>query len=89
MVVTHTTIMDERPIDDHRKVVVALIRHDGRWRVDARVWFRNGEDGAFDPGKGLALGIRRLERLAAAVEKTHRGAVARFLIDPPSRGDQQ
>jgi len=80
---THTTVMDEWLIDDDHQVVVSLVRHEGRWRVDARVWFRD-EDGAFRPGKGLTLGIRHLERLARAIEKTHRGAVARFLIDPPS-----
>jgi hypothetical protein len=80
---THTAVMDEWLIDDNHMVVVALVRHEGRWRVDARVWFRADVDGAFHPGKGLALGIKHLERLAAAIEKTHRGAVARFLIDPP------
>jgi hypothetical protein len=77
----YTAVMDESSLDDDRTVIVALIDHEGRWRVDARVWFR-AEDGIPRPGKGLALGVRHVERLAAAIEKARRGAAARFLIKP-------
>lgn len=77
----HSVVMDEWQLDEEHDIVVALINHEGRWRVDARVWFRD-EDGALRPGKGLALGIKHVERLADAIEKTRRGAVARFLVRP-------
>jgi hypothetical protein len=80
-IVTHTVIMDGWPLDDDRLVVIALIHHEGRWRVDSRVWIRS-EEGSFKPGKGLSLGVRHLPRLAAAIEKSHRGAIARFLVEP-------
>jgi hypothetical protein len=79
-VLTHSIVMDEWQLDDQHDIVVALINYEGRWRVDARVWLR--EDGALRPGKGLALGVKHLERLADAIEKTRRGAAARFLIKP-------
>jgi hypothetical protein len=79
----HTTIMDEWRIDDDHNVVVALINHKDRWRVDARIRFR-AEDGALHPGKGLAIGVKHVERLADAIEKVRRGAVARFLIAAPA-----
>jgi hypothetical protein len=78
---SHSVIMDEWRVDNHRQVVIALIHHEGRCRVDARVWSRN-EDGSFKPGKGLALGARHLPRLAAAIEKSRRGAMGRFLLEP-------
>jgi hypothetical protein len=82
---THTAIMDQWAIDDDHEIIVALISHEGRWRVDARIWFRSGnDDKTLRPGKGLALGIKHLTRLAAAIEKTRRGAISRFLITPPS-----
>jgi hypothetical protein len=74
--------MDEWMLDDDHQCVVALVEYGGRWRIDARIWFR-AEDGMLRPGKGLALGIVHTERLAGAVEKARRGAVARFLIAPP------
>jgi hypothetical protein len=76
---THSAVMDEWQLDDDRRMIVALINHEGRWRVDARIWFR-AEDGSFTPGRGLALSVRHLERLTRAIEKTRRGAVGRFLI---------
>jgi hypothetical protein len=79
---THTAVIDEWPIDDDRRVVIALIHHEGRWRVDGRIWMR-AEDGSIHPGKGLALAVKHLERLAGALEKARRGAVARDLIPPP------
>jgi hypothetical protein len=75
--------MDEWLLDDDHTCVVALVEQQGRWRIDARIWFR-AENGSLRPGKGLALGIRHLERLAAAIEKAHRGAVGRLLISPPT-----
>jgi hypothetical protein len=80
-IVTHTAIMDEWRLDDDRLLVIALIHYEGRWRVDARVWIRS-EDGSFKPGRGLSLGVWHLPRLAAAIEKSYRGAIARFLVEP-------
>ena len=84
---THTIAMDRWWLDDDRYVVIALIHFEGRWRLDARIWFRT-EDGSFRAGKGLALSVKHLERLAAAIEKSYRGAVARDLIAPRAEGDQ-
>jgi hypothetical protein len=75
----HTAVMDEWPLDDDRTIIVALIEHEGRWRVDARFWLR-AADGQLYPDKGLAVGVRHIERLADAIEKARRGAAARFLI---------
>jgi len=85
---THTAVMDEWPLDDDRRVVIALILFQGRWRVEGRIWFR-ADDGSIRPGRGLALGVKHLERLAAAIEKTRRGAVARDLIPPPRGEDDR
>jgi hypothetical protein len=85
---THTVVMDDWPLDDDRRVVIALIHHEGRWRVDARIWF-HADDGSIRPGKGLALPIRHLERLAAAIDKARCGAVARDLIPPPRAEDSE
>jgi hypothetical protein len=80
---TYAAIMDEWWVDDDHQLVVGLVDHAGRWRVDVRIWFR-AEDGSMHAGRnGLALGVRHLERLTAAIEKAHRGAVARFLTTPP------
>ena len=85
---THSVVMDQWPLDDNRRVEIALILFEDRWRVDCRIWFR-ADDGSMCPGRGLALGIKHLERLAAAIEKVRRGAVARDLIPPPrAEGDQ-
>lgn len=81
---THTAVMDQWAIDDDHEIIVALINYKGRWRVDARIWFRSEDDKMLYAGKGLALDIKHLSRLAAAVEKTRRGAISRFLISPPS-----
>jgi hypothetical protein len=77
---SYSAIMDEWWLDDDHQLTVSLVEHAGRWRIDIRVLFR-AEDGSMQAGRnGLALGIRHLERLAAAVKKAHRGAVTRFLI---------
>jgi hypothetical protein len=85
---THTAVMDEWQLDDNRRVVVALIYFDGRWRVEGRTWFR-ADDGSIRPGGGLVLGIQHLERLAAAIAKARRGAVARDLIPAGGAEDDQ
>ena len=81
----HTIIMDEWPVGDDRWIVVSLVEFDGRWRLDLRIWFR-AEDGSVRPGRGLGLRVWHLDRLAAAIEKARRGAVARELI-PPRRSE--
>jgi len=81
-----TTIIDEWKLDDGNCVVVALVNYKSRWRVDARIWLPDVEGGTLVPGKGLALPVKHLDRLAIAIEKARRGAVARYLIKPAESG---
>ena len=83
----YTATIDQWWIDRERIVIVSLIEFAGRWRFDGRVWFLN-DQGVLCPGRGLALQIQHLPRLAAAVDKACRGAIARDLIKPPQAIDE-
>jgi hypothetical protein len=77
---THAAIMEEWWFDDDRQLVIALFEFKSHWRIDIRVWER-AEDGSIHASRnGMALGVRHLERLASAIEKSYHGAVARDLI---------
>jgi hypothetical protein len=77
--VSHVVPIDEWPLGKDHKIVVSLIEYEGRWRFDARIYYRD-ETGVMHPGKGLPLRLDQLERFANATAKALRGARLRDLI---------
>jgi hypothetical protein len=77
--VAHVAQIDEWPLGRDTKLVVSIIEYEGRWRYDARIYFRD-ESGVMQPGKGLGLPLKHLERFADATAKALRGAAARDLV---------
>ena len=64
---------------------VGLSTYEGRNLTDIRTWFP-GDDGQLKPGKGFAVEIRHLPRLAAA-DRQSRSQGAR--VGPNRRRDHQ
>jgi hypothetical protein len=79
--VAHVVPIDEWALTDDRTIIVSLIESRGRWRFEMGIWFRDQNGDEYRDGR-VVLGVRHLERLANAVEKARRGAVARYLIKP-------
>lgn len=77
---TTPTIIAEWPKNDRENVRVALDEFNGHATVNARLWFR-AADGEIRPGKGLAIGIRHLPALAAALNEALAVAIERGLVE--------
>jgi hypothetical protein len=77
------TIIAEWPKNERETVRVALDEFNGHSTVNARLWFR-AADGEMRPGKGLAIGIRHLPALAAALNEALAVAIERSLIQGDS-----
>jgi hypothetical protein len=84
----HIASIDEWPLDKDRKLVVALVEYEGRWRFDARIYFRD-DAGVMQPGKGLGLPLNHLKHFAEATAKALRGATARDLIRTPQHDNSE
>lgn len=71
--------VDDWPLTRDQTCLVELVNYEGRWRLDVRVWFRS-PDGVQHPGKGLAVSVLHIPRLASALEKACQEAARLELI---------
>jgi len=84
----HIVPIDEWQLGKDHKLAVSLIEYEGRWRFDARIYFRD-EAGEMQPGKGLGIRLNHLPRFTEAAAKALRGAMARDLIRFPPQEDSE
>jgi hypothetical protein len=76
-------IVAEWPIKRGEVVRVSIEQYKSSWLFNVRKWFE-ADDGEMRPGKGLALSVKHLPRLAEATAKALEIARARGLL-----GDEQ
>jgi hypothetical protein len=79
-------IIAEWPLNRRERLRVVLERYNGAWLVNIRKWFE-ADDGSIRPGRhGIALGVKHLPQLAAAVAQALASAVACGLVPPTDGG---
>jgi hypothetical protein len=80
-------IVCEWPINKRETARVSIAAYKGSWLINIRKWFE-GDDGGMRPGKGFALSVKHLPRLAEATAAALTVARERGLIaaeaDPAS-----
>jgi hypothetical protein len=81
-------IVAEWPLNKRETARVSIEFFRGTWLINARKWFE-GEDGELRPGKGIALSVKHLPRLAEAIDRSLVISRERGLIAPEQEGDGQ
>jgi hypothetical protein len=76
-----SVIVAEWPLNKAETARVAIERYKGVWLINIRKWYE-GDDGELRPGKGIALGVKHLPRLAESINKSLIIARERGLIAP-------
>jgi hypothetical protein len=73
-------IIAEWILSRHERVRVSIERYKGAWLINVRKWFA-AESGELRPSRhGIALGVKNLPRLAAALTEAAAAARRRELI---------
>jgi hypothetical protein len=74
-------IIAEWPLNKRESARVSIEKYNGVWLINLRKWFE-AENGEMRPGKqGIALGMRHLPQLAAAVNDALSIARQRGLVE--------
>ena len=61
-------LVAEWPLNRRERARITIDRFNGTWLFNARKWFE-AEDGSIRPGKGIALGLKHLAKLADATSE--------------------
>jgi Transcriptional Coactivator p15 (PC4) len=81
-------LIAEWPLERGEIVRVSIKKYNGTLLIDVRKFFEKG-NGEFNPSsKGIALGIKNLNRLSAAMADALAVARQRNLISPDQEGGQ-
>lgn len=81
-------IIAEWPINRRGEAArVSIEFYKGTWLINLRKWFES-ENGEMRPSKGLALSVKHLPQLAAAIPKALAIAQERGLIAPEGEADE-
>jgi Transcriptional Coactivator p15 (PC4) len=78
----------EWPLNRRERVRITIDRYNGTWLFNARKWFE-AEDGSIRPGKGIALGLKHLAKLAEATNEALAIALERGLVAPVSEDESR
>lgn len=78
-------VVSEWPLNKRESARVSLCLYRGTWLINLRKWFET-DDGQLRPGKGFALGVKHLPRVAETTAKALSVARERGLIERSNHG---
>ena len=74
-------IIAEIPLHKRERVLVSLKQFKGVDLIDVRKWYLDNEDDSLRPSKGIALNVKHLPQLEAAITKALAEARERGLVN--------